>query len=109
MRYIVSRTSFVEGPPVDGACKVSRTRVDRRSTDDPSKIPAYGGQSAWWFEKGSNHRIENGRICRDLGTEEVWVVDIDDVLEFVKKHGQCVISIDFDGWPEIEVYDDYRE
>lgn len=30
-------------------------------------------------------------------------------MEFVRKHGQCVVSIDNDGHESIEVYDDYRE
>lgn len=106
MRYIISRTS---GIPVEGSYKVSRTRVDRRSTDDPAKVPAYRGDSAWWFEQGKNHRIENGMICRDLGQEEKWVIDIDDLLVFVREHGECILSIDRDGWPEIEIYDDYRD
>ena len=39
----------------------------------------------------------------------MWVIDVDDVLAFVKKHGRCVVDIDFYGWPEIEIYDTYRE
>ena len=110
MRYIVSRTSGIfEGEPIEGSYKIARTRVDRRTTNDPAKIPAYKGESAWWFETGENHRIENGMICRDMGQEEKWVIDIDDVLDFVKENGQCVVYIDSDGWPNIEIYDTYRE
>lgn len=90
--------------------------IDRRFVDDPKKLPCNKGTDGdWfrtegdWFIRGTNHRIENGCICRDLEWEAGWFVEIPDVMDFVRQHGDCVVSIDDDGYESIEIYDDYRE
>ncbi len=107
----VRRTSLYsdENPPCDGAIRYEIKTVDRRSVDDPKKIPANGGTDGDWYKRGENHRIENGQICRDVGWHQEWFVEIKDVFEFVKKHGDCVVSVGEYGQPSIEIYDDYRE
>lgn len=111
MLYIVKRTSewASDVPPCTGAVKLPLIRVDRRSVDDPKKIPANRGTNGDWFTRGTNHRIEDGNICRDIGTYNEWFVDIEDVLLFVKKYGSCVLSVGEKDVPTIEIYDDYRE
>lgn len=96
-------------PPCDGAFPCEIMRIDRRYCDDPKKVPYNKGTSDWWYEKGSNHRVENGCICRDMGWWKQWFVEIPDVMDFVRKNGTCVVSIDPDGHESIEIYDDYRE
>ena len=114
--FSVNRTSSCDRPddedskpPCDGAFPCEVMRIDRRYCDDPKKVPYNKGTSDWWYEKGSNHRVENGYICRDMGWWKQWFVEIPDVMEFVRKNGTCVVSIDRDGHESIEIYDDYRE
>lgn len=104
MKYLVSKTSVYNEKPCEGAYKVLVTIVDRRTVDCPSKLKYESN----WYERGTNHRVENGKICRDLGKEEEWEVEIPDLLEFVKKHERCILRIE-EGRPSIEIYDDYRE
>jgi hypothetical protein len=101
--FRVSRTSiFVEDldvPPCDGAFLGKYMQIDRRrvKTDSDSF-------QEFWKSQGSNHRVENGYHCREI--EDVkWFVEIPDIMEFVKKHGECVISIDGNGFNCIEIYD----
>lgn len=98
-----------ESPPVDGAVLFETQVIDRRNVDDPKKIPAHRGTDGDWWDRGENHRVENGMICRDMGWRLEWFIELADVMEFVRQHGQCVVSIDNDGHESIEVYDDYRE
>ena len=109
--YLISRSSFYieDNPPCDEAYQIETLDVDRRNVDNPKKIPVHLGRDTWWYEKGENHRVENGSICRDVGFSKKWVVKIDNMVEFIKKYGTCVIDIDFDNWMTIEIYDDYRE
>ncbi len=108
---IVQRTSdcLQDQCPCEGAERRSIARIDRRIVDDPAKVPAFIGQRDWWFKEGTNHRIENGGIARDMGSTEVWMMDVADVWDFVRKHGDCIVSINDDGFRCVEIYDDYRE
>jgi hypothetical protein len=86
--------------------------IDRRTVDDPKKIEYYGGGDYWWYASGTNHRIENGEICRDMKYEEVYVINIDnitDIMNLIDKYGECIIGRNAGGFNTIEIYDDYRE
>lgn len=114
--FLVHRTSryrYIDEPPCDGAFLVSVVRVDRRSVDDPKKIPANHGTDGDWYELGTNHRIVDGMICRDMDREVVWAVYCKDVWEFSKSVACSVIVSPVSLWrndfPELEIYDDYRE
>jgi len=103
--FIVTRTSHCSGDekPCDGAYRVEVLRVDRRVKGyDPTKSPD-------WFQRGTNHRIENGEYCRDMHWDGAWAIEITDIMDFVAKHGECVVSINCKGFSEIEIYDGYRE
>jgi hypothetical protein len=106
--FIVKRTSDWGGSnkPCEGAIRAEVKITDARRYKYPSEFP--GGEEQW-FGRGENHRIENGGICRDIGWGEEWVIQVGNVLEFVDKHGECVVSRDRNGWPTIEIYDGYRE
>lgn len=111
-QYRVMRTSsYGESPepPCDGAYQIRVTRVDRRLTDDPKKVPSGRGTDEWWYDRGTNHRVEDGCICRDLGVDTLWAVDVPDLVEFVRDSGQIVLYIEDNGMPVIEIYDGYRE
>ena len=116
MRFVVSRTSCWDSDvaPCEEAKRIKVVRVDERTTDDPAKIPSNKGQSEWWYKEGRNHRVENGRIRRDFD-DKAWVVTIkslDALAAFNRKHGNLVLSPTCrraDGFPEIEIYDNYHE
>jgi hypothetical protein len=108
--YLVSRTSSCDSQkPCEEAYQVKIKSVDARNVDDPKKIPSNRGTNGDWYERGENHRVENGKIKRDMGWVDVWVVDIDDIAAFVDKYGDCIIGRDQNGFSTIEIYDDYRE
>ena len=108
--YLVSRTSnYGIDKPCDEAFEIVITNIDTRTCDDPKKIPINKGTDGDWYKRGTNHRVENGEIKRDMGVEKVWAAQIGDLQEFVNKYGDCVISPIKDGFCSIEIYDDYRE
>lgn len=89
------------------AFEVELLYTDARNVDCPTKIPANRGGVGDWYEKGCNHRVENGRIKRDLYDRVVNVIDIDSIeklIDFVGKYGEVVFDIGF-----ITIYDDYLE
>ena len=115
MKMIVSRTTEFDDDvsPCDEAVKGDYVRIDERTTDDPAKIRARNGESDWWYEDGGNHRVEDGHIMRDFD-DTCWFVEIPDLqslIEFVSKYGECVIGPAFRNRnrTEIEIYDGYRE
>jgi len=107
--FVVSRTSGSSTKPCDEAFLQKVPVVDVRVFDDPKKIPAHKGTDGDWYTRGRNHRIVDGYICRDLEPMDSWCVYIDDIMDFVRQHGECVISITSGGLNKIEIYDDYRE
>ena len=112
--FRVERTSNhgdVEGPPPCEGARLFRVPVvDRRTVDDPRKLPiGKGSDGKWWYAEGENHRVEDGRIVRDKGWRLEWFIEIIDIVEFVRVYGDCVVGVGFDGHARIEIYDDYRE
>lgn len=93
--YVVERHGVIDdGPPCEGAHRLSCMRRDGRTTDDPAKVPAYNGGTAWWYDEGTNHRVVNGRIERDI-PDETWIVVFHRFSEFqafVEKHSPCVVG-----------------
>lgn len=89
--FRVRRTSlfYSDTPPCDGAKQYEVRIVDCRSTDDPKKVPAHKGTDAWWYSAGENHRIEDGMICRDMGWKYEWFIEIQDIMDFVRKIGRA--------------------
>lgn len=110
MKFVVTRTSDFEDPKCDEAFIAPFTRVDKRNVDDPMKNKYI---SADWYTLGTNHRVENGQICRDF-QEECHFVEInslEELLKFQEKYGAIIIrsSHGNDSVLEIEIYDNYRE
>ena len=118
MKFVITRTSSRDNEkPCEGAILEKYIRVDQRGVDDPAKIPAYQGKVDWWYSEGSNHRVENGNITRDLKESYGWVIEInllEDLVRLGEKLGEpliignggtrCKNSVS-----EIEIYDSYRE
>ena len=109
--YLVRRTSNwgEDIKPCDEAFKILFKKIDVRNTDDPKKIPAFRGTNGNWYELGTNHRVENGMIMRDMGTKTAWAIEISDIQGFVDKYGDCVVGRNVEGFCTIEIYDDHRE
>jgi hypothetical protein len=94
--YIPSKTEYDEfftnrtlRKPFAQCLLVKGYMIDRRTTDCPSKVPAYKGETDWWHRTGTNHRVVDGQICRDM-EDEFHVMDIktiDELLDFQKQTG----------------------
>lgn len=113
MKFAVRRTSLWEDdkPPCANAVLEPVTYIDRRTVDDPAKLKNRLDKEDW-YERGSNHRVENGMITRDIPSQD-WFVEMewDDLKEFCELHGRIVLSRYWrnSAYWQIEIYDDYRE
>lgn len=108
--FLVSRTSIYDDDvkPCDEAVEIYVKNIDSRAVDDPSKL-VWKPTADTWYDTGTNHRVENGKIKRDFGERKEWAIKTNNIFDFVKKYGSCIINIDVDGFNTIEIYDDYRE
>lgn len=112
MKFKISRTSTCCNQPCIEAKKEKCMRVDERTVDSPDKLNVENDRENW-FKKGTNHRIENGHIKRDIEDED-WFIEVNtlkDLIKFQEKYGDIII---YQSWmnkniKEIEIYDDYRE
>ena len=111
--FLVSKTSMgcSDDKPCEDAFLINIIDVDTRTVDDPKKIPCYyNNRDHMWYEEGTNHRIENGYIKRDMGITQEWAIKADDILELIDKYDVSIIlSKRADGFYTIEIYDDWRE
>lgn len=117
MRFMIRRTSNyafddVNNPPCEEARLGTFTPRDRRMVNDPAKLPV--GVAKMWYEEGTNHRVEDGMIVRDLPPRKAWFITITNLkqlLDLQAKYGNLVLSTSYLDYttPEIEIYDDYRE
>lgn len=109
MKFEIYKTSArycTEAPPVEGAFLGEVMRVDTRTVDDPAKLK-YAADT--WYKNGTNHRVENGKIKRDLGFDQVWMVEIstlEELMNLIARTDRQQIVMD---GLDIEIYDDYRE
>jgi hypothetical protein len=84
--------------------------VDSRTFKSPEEFDnKLGGafHEKPWLSQGRNHRVTPSGIEREFDAED-WFIEIDDLMEFVKKHGHVVLGFR-DRDPHVEIYDDYRE
>lgn len=122
MKFLITRSSQPWFEEDEKPCKEAYIDeyliIDTRTTDCPTKIPAFSGNPERakkdWFSSGTNHRIENGQIKRDMKMEKAWFIDINtltDLITFTKKYGNLVLetAICNENILAIEIYDTYRE
>lgn len=116
MKFVVSRVSTrgSDIEPCEGAKIEKLTWLDVRTirTIEEAKTCPWFNK---WFERGVNHREENGYVvCDSIVPENEWVIELNSIEElesFVKKHGDVIISecsykeIKI----ELKIYDDYIE
>jgi len=113
-RFMVHRTSqWHNEAPCKEAVRGPYTRVDERYIKTPEEFGRRTGED--WFASGQNHRKKGARIRRDFPSE-AWFVEINSLealLKFQRKYGRLVLGGGWfesaEGYPEIEIYDDYRE
>lgn len=106
--FLLNRTSGLSSADeIEGAFYINKIIVESWNYDSHEKI-LINGFAYEWYKKGTNHRTENGKIFRDIGVEQFISIKINNVMEFVQKYGECIVSIK-DGYNCIEIYDDYRE
>ena len=117
MKFIIDRSSLgwwlAKKAPYDGAIMETCIRVDERTTDAPEKVPSHNGETEWWYEKGRNHRVEDGHIKRDFDAQ-AWFIEInslEELLALIANEGDIVVGYSNmnSDIPYIEIYDDYRE
>lgn len=116
MKFAISRTSIGgDSKPCKEAkpCKIKY--VDQRTCKTPEEFDARLARfEGKWLENGTNHRIINGHIARDIGTKDCWAIELnslEDLMALYHKYGKLIIEANwYDGeTPNIEIYDDYRE
>lgn len=106
MKFQISRTSLYLNRPCEEAIKGTYIPVDRRTFKTPEEHDARFPHMRW-SSNGSNHRIVEGNIERDMPPASCWLLEISDLqqlIELSKKYGDLVFSPD-----RIEIYDGYRE
>ena len=83
MGFLVRRAAAApEIAPCPRAFRRRFVRIDERTVADPSRVPAYGGRVDWWYGRGTDHRVVNGRIRRDL-EDEGWFLDVGGVEQLL--------------------------
>ncbi len=111
--YLIRRASDYSGCPCEDAFKAEFLRVDSRNAARPKDIPFYKNKDEqWWFGAGTNHRIVDGCITRDMEWCEEWAIRCDDLLNLVAIIGRLIIdpsSTFYPSFPTITIYDSYVE
>lgn len=112
MKFICKRTSeYREGKPCDEALPEVVITYDCRTLPKEQMAKEHKDER---FLKYENFILSDGRNgCRRKMEEDAYTVEIDNLeqlMDFVRKHGDIVIQKhdDYD-LPEIEIYDTWRE
>ena len=113
MKFIIERTSQwgCETPPIEGATRELVTRYDYRTAGVKENKSAWENFNRWNTDL---EPLPNGEWRgKRKDKEKVWVIEIDDIMEFVKKLDEQIILTApgkfVEDYPCIEIYDDYRE
>lgn len=128
MKFIISRTSIWDDnkQPCKEAIKEKYIYNDQLDPKYLSNYPEHTRKyiKEEWYKNGFNHREESEIFKREIEKED-WFIEInsiDELIIFIKKYGNLVISnkdknsnykYDTDKYNnenyEIEIYDNYRE
>lgn len=117
MEFEVTRTSIHDhARPCPEAEERMVEQWDERTFKSPEEHDARFPSNPW-LSRGRDHQLVHGPrggvvgIRRRVDDRKAWFVEIesiDGLLAFMDKHGAVVLSRD-GTWPELEIYDDYRE
>lgn len=113
MKFVIERTSQwrSETPPVEGAKREEVRQYDYRTAGVHQNEYAWNDFNKWSYDL---EQLPNGEWRgKRRDTEKVWVIEIDDIIEFIKKvECDCIVSAPgkyVEDYAKIEIYDDYRE
>lgn len=117
MLFQVKRASmWSEKKPCEKCIPIRLINVDRRTFKSPEEYDErFATQCGSWLSRGSNHRITEYGIARDLEPVQVWGIEInslEELMNFKKElEEDLIITTSYiDGkTPTIEIYDDYIE
>lgn len=68
--------------PCEGAVRAKAIYVEIKYVKRPQDLPYL--QRRGWYAVGSNHRMINGWIARDMREVDVWEVDLNSVEDVVR-------------------------
>jgi hypothetical protein len=101
MKFIVTRrVSSIgdEEKPCDEAKRQALTPLDYREVETLEEAK----KKVWfkeWYESGTNHREEGGRVvCEKKEKEQRWVVEInslEELMDFQSKYGDIIVRNSF--------------
>lgn len=120
MRFKIDRTSSSYGseePPCTEAVRGTISSWDRRTFATAEEYDrTLALQDGYrWAARGLDHghyqQANGAQGIRRRFESEGWCVDIetlDELVAFSARYGSIIVEAD-DGFPSIEIYDDYRE
>lgn len=106
MWFRIETASNRDEKPCEKAIMKKGYIVDERIVDSPEKL-GLRSERENWYDRGINHRVENGHIKRDLEIED-WYIEINylhDLMELIEDCGYRLVI----GNESIIIYDDYLE
>lgn len=113
MKFMIRQTSkYGDKPDVKGVVEeIMPFYLHRRTCSEEQYNRLFAkSEGGEWRSIGYDHTTYSGGIERKETTNETaWFLNVEDVIEFVKEHGECVISVSECGFPVLEIYDYYRE
>jgi len=106
--YIVRRTSLWDKKicPIQEARQESFIIIDERCVSKPEDLCHDTVES--WYSYGWGHTDLNGHICRNVGIELRWVMQILDLSDFIEVNGPIILDL-VNGNLTLEIYDDYQD
>lgn len=107
MKFELTRTSvYGDAKPHDRAYSEMTPIVDHRNFKTPEEHDAKLNPP--WLSRGTNHRLINGTIARDVGMKVGWFIEINNLEDLLAFQEECGYELVLSG-DEIEIYDNYRE
>ena len=101
----INKASDLHKQPHEKAIKKKGYIVETRGWKSVDEMPEHWREE--WYQRGINHRVENGCIKRDLEIED-WYIEINylhDLMQLIEDcENDLVINTE-----QIIIYDDYLE
>ncbi len=116
MEYIITRTSVWDdnASPYGKATQKLKPVYQERTLSEEEFDRKFSGHEGLWRSKGTEHSVTSEGYIRRRDTDKMmWVIEINTLEELNQLHeevGDLVItSCMWNGLPQIEIYDNYRE
>jgi len=96
MKFEIRKSSNWHEKPCDEAMEETRPNLDVRRVDSPYRIWHTEEEvQKEWYQHGTNHRSENGRILRNLPDTMYWTIEfqsLEELMAFQETYGEILIS-----------------